>query len=158
MVDGTGDKPGRGPGPQALPAPDLDPSWAEVGTGRPIPHQVTAPLSDQLLWHSEEPQEWLVPTLPLTSMKTPEGYFSPGQFQPWSFEAELVLKPSLRRMAPLKAVGGQEQEEEKVEKGIRTTDHQHCEKIWHLGPGWIPSWEDGEGLWEQTRWGGAGTG
>lgn len=150
MVDETEDKPGRGPGSQALPAQDLDPSWAEVGTGRPIPHQVTATLSDQLLWHSEEPQEWLVPTLPLTSMKAPEGYFNPRQCQPRSFEAELVLKSSLRRMAPLRAVGGQEQEEEKVEKGIMTTGHQHCEKIWRLGPGWIPSWEAREGLWEQA--------
>lgn len=77
----------------------------------------------------------------LTSMMTPERYSSPRQCQPWSFEAELVFKPSLRRMAPLKAVGVQEQEEEKAEQRIQTMDHQHCEGIWYPAPGWICSWE-----------------
>ena len=43
----------------------------------------------------------------------------------------------LRRTAPLRAVGGQEQEEEKAELGVRATDHKQRKKTWCLGPGWI---------------------
>lgn len=94
----------------------------------PPPHQVTATLSGQLLQHTEETQACSVPTLPLTSMMAPEGYSSPRQCQPWSFETELVLKSSLKQTAPVRAVGGQEQEE-KAEQGSRATNHRHCERI-----------------------------
>lgn len=70
-------------------------------------------------------------------MMTPEGYSCPRQRQSWSFEAELVLKPSVRRNGPRRAIGAQEQEEEKAEQGLWATDRQHCEGIWCLGP-----WEE----------------
>ena len=67
-------------------------------------------------------------------MMTPEGYSCPGQRWSWSFEAELILKPSLRGTGPLRAVGAQEQEEEKAAPGLGAADHQHCEGIWCPGP------------------------
>ena len=100
---GAGDRSGRDPGPLALAAQ----AWPHLGQW--------LVLADLLPTKSQPPragQPLQCSTLgmagPLTSVMAPEGYSSPRQCQPWSFEAELVLKPSLRRVAPLRAVRVQE--------------------------------------------------
>lgn len=50
------------------------------------------------------------PLLFLTSVVAPEGYSSPRNCQPWSLEAELVLKPALWRVAPFSTVHSQQWE------------------------------------------------
>ena len=116
-------------GPVALSAPGLAPSLAVAVPAGPLPTESRPPRAGQPLQCSEEHWAWLVLTRHFTSVMAPEGYSNPRQCQPWSFEAELVLKSSLRQMAPLGAVGVQEYEEEKAEQGIQATDHPHCEGI-----------------------------
>lgn len=116
-------------GPLALSAPGLAPSWAVAVLAGPLPTQSRPPRACQPLQCSEEHWEWLVLTRHFTSVMAPEGYSNPRQCQPRSFEAELVLKSSLRQMAHLGAVGVQEYKEEKAEQGIQATDHPHGEGI-----------------------------
>lgn len=68
----------------------------------------TVPLTTAppVLWRT---LDMASPPLLLTSTVAPEGYPSPRNCQSWSLEAELVLKPALRRgLAPFSTVQSQQ--------------------------------------------------
>lgn len=111
------------------------------GAGQPPPHAADPPPLIAPLGRSPP----VPPSGPLTSVMTPEGYCSPGRRQPWSFEAELILKPPLKRTGPLRAGGAQEQEEGEgeAEQGL-PAGHQHCSRRGR--PGRAPGRPGGEEL------------
>lgn len=148
MVGGTGDKSGRGLGSLAPPAQ----AWTIVGRGwycRPTPLHFTAAPSGRLLQHSAEPCARLVPSHP-----SPHG----GSRVVSQTQATLtlvlgssdVLKLSLRRMAPLRAVGGRGRRKRRQSRGSGplTTGAVKRPGVWAQG-GPLPG-RPGMGRWEGT--------